>query len=106
MYLNIYHYFKRYKILNIILYLLNIYILNISQKRNDLQNKSSLSINVQNLYFCPQNIVISEKKMLIAFNQIYDPYFSPKLRCRQRARGQLPEAGRQGGYHHGATMKK
>ena len=70
------------------------------------KNRSSLLINVQNLYFCPQNILISEKKMLIAFNRIHDSCFSPKLRCGQRARVQLPEAGRQGGYHHDVIIKK
>ena len=31
---------------------------------------------------------------------------SPKLRYGQRARAQLPEAGRQGGYHHDAIINK
>ena len=51
----------------------------------------------ENFFF--KTVVISKKS--IAFNRMHDPYFHPKS---QRARAQLPEAGRQGAllccYYH------
>ena len=47
---------------------------------------------------------MNSKKMLISFNRIHDPYFSPTLRCRQRAREQFLEAGEgAGGHRHGPS---